>query len=66
MFLSPFSQHFYAHVDFKGNLICMFLIHLGFTQHNCLVRVTLCPRIFQNAFVSPLNDFPFNQEVRFV
>lgn len=46
--LSPLSQHFYTHVYFKGNLICMFLIHLGITRHNCSVRITLCPRIFPN------------------
>lgn len=63
--LSPLSQHFYTHVDFKGNLICMFLIHLGLTEHNCLVKATFCPRIFQNPFISPLNTFPSNQEVHF-
>ena len=64
--LSPLSRHFYTPVDFKENLICMFRIQFGLTQHNCLVRATLCPRIFQNPFISPLNNLPSNQEVCFV
>lgn len=48
MSLSPFSRHFYTHVTFKGNLICMFLIHSSLTQHNCSASSALRPRIFLN------------------
>jgi hypothetical protein len=66
-FCKPLFQCFYTHVDFKGNLIYMFLIHLGLTQHNCSVRITLGPRIFLNLFCyKPLKWFLSNQEACFL
>lgn len=64
--LSPLSRHSYTHVDFRGNLICVFRIHWGPSGCHCPVRTILGPsHSLVPFFHQPLNPFPSNQEAHF-